>query len=125
MGAYVRREERMIYFLTDQRAHKDEEIDQFPQVCLCFADTRHQNYLSLSGSAEITSDREKIRELWGIPARVWWDSPDDPNIRLLKVTPRSAEFWDAPGNLVSSFKVAFALATGTHLDAGEHKRVEM
>jgi len=82
-----------------------------------------QDYVSVSGTAEISADRAKIRELWSVPAKIWWDSPDDPNIRLLTVTAEIAEFWDAPENVVSSLKVAFALATGTHLDAGEHKKV--
>jgi len=113
----------LIYFLTDERAHKDKEIRQSPQVCLCFADPHRQDYVSVSCTAQISADRAKIRELWSVPAKIWWDSPDDPNIRLLTVTPEVAEFWDAPGNVVSSLKVAFALATGTHLDAGEHKKV--
>jgi general stress protein 26 len=123
MGAFVRRDVGLIYFLTDQRAHKEEEIERSPQVCLSFADPHGQKYVSVSGRAAISSDRRKIRELWSIPAKLWWDSPDDPNIRLLTVTPDVAEFWDAPGNVVSSLKVAFALATGTHVDAGEHKKV--
>jgi len=123
MGAFVRRNEGAIYFLNDRRAHKDEEIAQYPQVGLCFADTHAQYYVSASGQGEISSDRAKIRELGSLPAKLWWDSPEDPDIRLLKVTPHTAEFWDAPGNLVSNLKVAFALATGAHIDAGEHKKV--
>src|SRR5438046_694513 len=64
MGAFVRRDENAIYFFTDHRAHKEEEIRQFPNVCLAFADTHRQKYVSLSGTAEIGADREKIKELW-------------------------------------------------------------
>jgi hypothetical protein len=39
--------------------------------------------------------------------------------------PQEAEYWDAPGNLVSSVKVAFALVTGAHVDYGEHKKVSL
>ena len=73
MAAFVRRSEGSIYFLTDQRAVKDEEIEQSPQVCLCFADPRRQNYVSVSGRATVSTDRSKIRELWSIPAKVWWN----------------------------------------------------
>jgi hypothetical protein len=41
------------------------------------------------------------------------------------VTPQDAEYWDSPGNLVSSIKVAFALLTGAHVDYGEHKKVSL
>jgi general stress protein 26 len=123
MGAFVRRKEGAIYFFTDIRAHKDEEIARFPKVCLGFASTSGQKYVSASGVAEINSDREKIRELWSIPVKIWWDSPDDPNIRLIKVRPEEAEYWDSPGNVVSSVTVAFALLTGAHVDYGDHQKV--
>jgi general stress protein 26 len=69
MGAFVRRDEGAIYFFTDERAHKDDEIRQHPRVCLAFANTRSQKYLSMSGTGEILNDREKIRELWGDPGQ--------------------------------------------------------
>ena len=123
MGAFVRRQESAVYFFTDERAHKDEEIREYPRVCLAFADTASQKYLSVSGTAEITADQKKIGELWAIPAKVWWKTPNNPNIRLIKVRPIEAEYWDAPGNLISDFKVAFALVTGGYPDAGEHKKI--
>jgi general stress protein 26 len=123
MGAFVRRQEGLVYFFTDVRAHKDEEIERYPQVCLAFADPHGQKYVTVNGTAEIVSDRAMIRKLWSIPTKIWWDSPDDPNIRLIRVRPDEAEYWDTPGNVVSSIKVAFALATGAHVDYGEHKKV--
>ena len=38
MGAFVRRAEGAIYFFTDECTHKDDEIRQYPQICLAFAD---------------------------------------------------------------------------------------
>jgi general stress protein 26 len=123
MGAFVRREEGAIYFFTDARAHKDEEIARFPNVCLAFADTHRQKYVAVSGIAELVSDRAMVRELWSIPTKLWWESPEDPNLRLIKVTPQDAEYWDTPGNVVSSIKVAFALATGRHVSYGDREKV--
>jgi len=125
MGAFVVRDESAIYFLSDARAHTDDEVRQFPQVCLAFADTRGQKYLSVSGTAQVSNDRAKIKELWSLPAKVWWESPDDPNIRVIKVVPEDAEYWDSPGTLISNIKMAFALAKGTHPDAGDHRKLAM
>jgi general stress protein 26 len=125
MGAYLRPEENAIYFLSDVRRHKDEEIRQFSKVCLAFADTSGQNYVSLAGHAEVSSDRAKIRELWGTPAKAWWDSPDDPNIRVLKVTPAEAEYWNASGKTVAYIKMATAAMTGHRPDMGENRKVGM
>lgn len=85
--------------------------------------TGGQKYVSLAGHAEVSSDRGKIRELWGTPAKAWWDSPDDPNIRVLKVTPQEAEFWQGSGTTLSTIKMAAAAVTGTRPDMGENRKV--
>lgn len=125
MGAFVRPEDGAIYFFTDDRAHKDDEIRQHPKVCLAFADISGQKYVSVSGIAEIGRDQNKIEELWAIPAKVWWKTPDNPHLRLIKVIPEHADYWDAPGNVISSLKVAFALVKGGYPDAGEHEKVNL
>src|SRR5687768_14113136 len=104
MDARVRRTENAIYFLTDARHLKDDEIARYPQVNLAFADTGGVKYVSLSGTAAITNDRAKIKELWEPTAKAWWDTPDNPNIRLATVTPADAEYWDSPGKIVSMIK---------------------
>ncbi len=124
MGAYVRPEDNAVFFLTDARHHKDEEIKRYPKVCLAFADTGGK-YVSLSGSAEVSNDRAIVRDLWGTPAKAWWDSPDDPFIRVLKVTPHDAEYWDAPGTTVAYVKMATAAVTGRRPDMGENRKVAM
>jgi general stress protein 26 len=125
MGAYVRREDNAIYFLTDARRHTGDETARYGKVCLSFADTSGQKYVSLAGHAEVSNDRSTVRELWGTPAKAWWDSPDDPNIRVLKVTPQDAEYWDSPGTTVSYVKMAAAALTGTRPDMGDNRKVAM
>lgn len=125
MGAVVRQDEGAIYFFTDDRAHKDDEIRQYHKVGLAFADPRGQKYVSVSGTAAVCRDRKKIEELWTVPAKVWWKTPDNPHLRLIKVTPEQAEYWDAPGNAISNLKVAFALVKGTYPTAGKHEKVTL
>ncbi|WP_315758645.1 MULTISPECIES: pyridoxamine 5'-phosphate oxidase family protein [unclassified Bradyrhizobium] len=125
MSAYLARDENMIYFLTDARHHKDEEVARSPQVNLSFADVGSQKYVSLTGTAAISNDRGKIRELFSTPAKAWWDSAEDPNIRLLKITPDDAEFWDSPGTIVRYVKMAAAAVSGTRPDLGDHRKVAM
>jgi general stress protein 26 len=125
MGAFVRRKNNAVYFLTDARHHKDDDIRKYPKVCLAFADPGSERFVSLSGPAEVSADRGVIRELWSTPAKAWWDSPDDPNIRMLKVTPEDAQYWEGPGKVVSSVKMAIAAATGQRPDTGDNKKVAM
>jgi general stress protein 26 len=125
MSAYLERENNAIYFLTDARHHKDEEIAANPSINLSFADASGQKYVSVTGNAAILDDRAKIRELFSTPAKAWWKSADDPNIRVLTVTPDDAEFWDSPGSLVSYVKMAAAVVTGSRPNVGENQKVTM
>jgi general stress protein 26 len=125
MTAYVERDQNAIYFLTDARQHKDEEIARCAGVNLAFADTGSQRYVSVTGSAVVSNARDKIRELFSTPARAWWKSAEDPNIRVLKIRPDKAEFWDSPGKLVAYGKMAAAVVTGRHPDIGGNRKVAM
>ena len=58
-------------------------------------------------------------------ANTWWDSADDSNILVLKITPDDAEFWDSPGTVISYVKMAAAAVTGTRPDIGENRKVSM
>lgn len=125
MAAHLQQEENAVYFLTDARRHKDEEIARDPNVNLSFADAGSQKYVSLTGTAAISNDRARIRELFSTPAKAWWDSAEDPSIRILKITPDDAEFWDSPGTVVSYVKMATAAVTGTRPDLGPNRKVSM
>lgn len=125
MAAHVEPGENAVYFLTDERRHKDDEIIANPNVCLAFADHDAEDYVSLTGRAEVSNDRAKIKELWSVGAKAWWKSVDDPNIRVLKVTPIDAEYWDGAGSMISTLKMAAAAMTGETPDLGENKKVRM
>ena len=125
MAAYPDRDRNAIYFLTDARRHKDEEIARSPEVNLSFADAGDQKYVSLSGRASISNDRAKIRELFSTPAKAWWDSAEDPNIRVLKVIPDDAEFWDSPGTVISYVKMVAAAVSNTRPNIGENRKVPL
>ena len=58
-----------------------------PAINLSFADAGSQKYVSVAGTAAVSNDRAKIKQLFSTPAKAWWDSAEDPNIRVLKITP--------------------------------------
>ena len=125
MSASLDRNENVIRFLTDVRQHKDDEVREYPQVCLAFSDPRHQKYVSISGQAQISNDRGMIRKLWSLPAKAWWQSAEDPNIRVITVMPEEAEWWDSPGTLVSYISMAAAAVTGSRPAVGDHRRTSI
>jgi general stress protein 26 len=125
MSAFLERENNAIYFLTDARRHKDEEIARNPGINLSFANASDQKYVSVTGTAVVSNDRAKIKQLFSTPAKAWWDSAEDPNIRVLKIVPDDAEFWDTPGSVISYVKMATAAVTGSRPEIGDNRKVTL
>ena len=55
---------------------------------------------------------------------LWWkDGPSDPNVRVLKLEPVTAELWDGPSNsLVAAYESAKAKITGEKPLLGENRK---
>jgi len=125
MHAHGERNEDAIYFLTDKRHHKDDEIEINENVCVTFADNSGFRYVSVSGTANVLDDRAKVDELWSAGNKAFWDNKDDPNIRVLRVRPSMAEFWDSPGKIVTTVKMVAAALTGAKPDLGDNRKVAL
>jgi general stress protein 26 len=124
MAARPAREDGVIHFLTDVDSPKAEEIRGNGTICLALADQRSRKYLSITGHAEVIDDRDRIRQIWSIYDRAFWPDENDPRIRILRVTPESAEFWEGAGLAVTAVKLAAATLSGARMNLGENEKVE-
>jgi general stress protein 26 len=127
MHAVADRDAGVIYFLTDTRGAKDDEIDRNADVCLAFADIDDNTYLSLTGRAEVLRDAALATDLWSSEAQAWWPAgPSDPAVRIVRVTPEAAEYWDTRGNSVTvALKLAAARLSGERPGLGDNDKVRM
>jgi general stress protein 26 len=114
-----------IYFLVDEAGSKNWEVEKYPTVALAFMDGGKNEYLTIAGHADLSNDRAKIKQLFSPFAKAWWDSADDPDIRLLTVFPREAEIWEGPGKLVAGAIMLAAAATNRRPAVGDHGQVRM
>jgi general stress protein 26 len=117
------REEGAIYFLTDVDAPKAREIRGDETVCLALADNKRQKYVSITGHAEIIDDRDRVKEIWSIYDKAFWPDKNDPRIRILRVTPESAEFWEGAGTVVTAVKLVAAIASGERMNLGSNEKI--
>jgi general stress protein 26 len=124
MEARPDRDEEVIWFLTDERGLKDDEIATDPHVCLVFIYPKEKVYLCVTGEAFVAHDPERARELWNEEQKAWWSGPDDPNLRVVRVEPARAEMWDGPSSsTVAAFEFAKARVLGTKPNLGEKRKV--
>lgn len=125
LSARPDRDEHAIYFLVSEGSSKNWQLETYPSVNLGFADTGAMKFISLAGEARLSNDRAKIKELWSPFDKAWWDDAEDPDIRLLTVTPESAELWDSPNKAVAFTQMLASAVTGAKPKMGENSTVRM
>lgn len=116
-----------LWFFTNIKDHKIEEIEKDDRVNLSYAKPDDSIYVSVSGTIEITQDRGMIDELWNPIYKAWFpEGKDDPEIALLKVTVERAEYWDySAGMLVQLAGFVKSLVTGEKLKDENNKTIEL
>jgi general stress protein 26 len=113
----------IIWFLTDARSGKDPEIEAEPDVGLVFVDPKERIYLSLTAHAQLEHDVARQRQIWKSSDRMWWEGPEDPNLRVLRVEPHLAELWDGPSSTAAVvYEIAKARITGAKPNLGENRK---
>ena len=125
LEARADRDAGLIWFVTDVRGAKDDEIDAAHDIGLVFIDADSRAYLSITGRATVTRDTAKAKELWKKTDDLWLPGgPDDPNARVLRMEPLTAELWDGPSSAAgTAFEFAKARPTGEKPDPGETRKV--
>jgi len=112
-----------IYFVTDVRGHKDDEIAAKPDVCFVVVVPKDNVFLSITGRATVRHDPAKARQIWKKLDDMWWKGPDDPNALVLTIEPATAELWDGPSNsLVAAYEFTKARITGEKPMLGENRK---
>jgi general stress protein 26 len=111
-------DEGNLWFLSASDSYKNEEVDYDPNVQLFYVNTADSEYLTVFGKAYISTDRQKIDEVWKPLAKAWFtEGKDDPRITLLKVVPEEAYYWDTKTNkMVAMLKILTAAVTGQTMD---------
>jgi len=106
------------WFLSAKDSHKNSEIEMSSSVQLLFQGSAHSGFLSVSGQATISTDKEKIKELWEPLVKTWFtEGVNDPRISVIKVEPIDGYYWDNKhGNMIALIKMATGAALGKTLD---------
>jgi general stress protein 26 len=116
-----------LWFFTDIRSIKVEEVAEKNTVHLVYAHPGKESYLDFWGNASVVKDKDLIKDKWSPIIKAWFPKGlDDPNIALLRVTPRDVYYWDAEtGRMVTFFKIATSAVTGAKMSEGAEGRLTM
>ena len=107
-----------LWFLSADDSHKNEELVRNPTVRLYFQGSAHSDFLMLDGTADVSRDKARIKELWKPIMKTWFtEGQDDPRITVIKVSPTEGYYWDTKhGMAVAGVKMLIGAATGKTLD---------
>ena len=121
-----------LWFVTKDGSAKLADLETDPHINLSYFRDSNREWISVSGTAVISRDRDKIRELYQPDWKIWFDAagdplhgtPNDPRMVLIGVTVHAAEFLEvnkpAP---VLLFELVKGWVTGTEPELGEMHQV--
>jgi len=99
-----------LWFFTMKDTDKYREILHDSEVNVSYAG---KSYVSVSGKVEVVEDINKKSEYWNKAYEKMLDTTvDDPNLVLLKVNVRSAEYWET-GSMTKNAVNLFKKMTGS------------
>jgi general stress protein 26 len=87
-----------VWFFVSSDADLIDEVEANSDVNIAYSDG--DEYLSLSGAAEIVDDDSKKKELWYDELAKWFKgaTPESPDVRLIKVSADTARYWSMAGD---------------------------
>lgn len=128
MQTQARRPGTDLWFMTSVDSGKVDELIADPQVNLGYYKDGTREYVSVSGRARVTQDKNLIHQLYEPDWKAWLGDeggernggPDDPRIALIEVQADSAYYLKSTSTrLVALFGVAKAILTGNPPKAGD------
>ena len=121
-----------LWFVTDVESDKIDELVSDPNVSLAYYNVKTYEWVSVSGTATVSTDREMIRELYKPDWKAWFGAeggardggPDDPRFALILVEASSVIYGkrNKPKPLVL-FELVKGLVTGAEPDVADVRHV--
>lgn len=102
-----------------------EELESDAHVNVSFLDPSSTNWVSVTGEAKLTQNKNKINELWNPMTKAWFGdlgdgvhkgNQDDPRVSVIEVIPSEIRYWKAnKGRIAQTLDIAASAITGMHV----------
>jgi len=113
-----------VWFITERDTDKVHALTADPRVNVSYSSKA--GWVSLSGTAHLNEDRDKLRELWDASAGIFMSGgPDDEENVLLEVTGVTAEYWESPGKVSTAIGLVKGLVSDAEPDLGDNDVVTL
>ena len=122
-----------LWFVCRDGTAKLADLAKDPHIGLTYYRNSNREWVSVSGLAVVSRDREKIKELWAADWKMWFPdegdprhgTADDPRLVLIGVTIHGAEFLeiDKPRPVIL-YELVKGWLTGTEPELGKMHTLE-
>ncbi len=115
-----------LWFFTRASSPKADEIQENQRVNVSYAEA--DRYVSVAGTASLSRDPERIKELWSGWLKAWFPlGKKDPDLAILRVRVEHAEYWDAKSStMVQMAGLLKAVIAGRSSgDVAENRKVDV
>lgn len=122
MSHYADAKAASLWFITAEGTDLAAQASAGPVDAMhLVGDASGKLWTRVEGVLELSTDKEKLDEIWNTVASSWFEGDErDPDVRLLRFTIQSAEVWTTTGGLGFLYEVAKANVTGAKPDMGDH-----
>lgn len=112
------------WFIAERSSDKVAALGTDPRVNVAYSSDA--GWVSLTGTARVSDDREKLRELWDAGADAFLSGgPDDADNVLLEVDGSTAEFWESPSRVTAAVQLVKGLVSDDQPDMGDNDTVTL
>jgi general stress protein 26 len=125
MSHYADRRGKALWFISAQGTSAVKALATGPAPAQYqIASGDGQIYARIDGEASLSSDTEKLDELWTAVADSWFEEGRrDDDVRLIRVALTEAEVWTTPGKIGFLYEIAKAQVSDDKPDMGEHGKL--
>lgn len=107
-----------LWFLISNDSNTYRELQEDGHVQLNLQGSSHSDFFTLYGTATLSQDKAKIKELWQPLLKTWFtEGEDDPRIALVQLRPNEGYYWDTKnGTMVAGVKMLIGALVGQTYD---------
>ena len=120
-------EDGLLHFFVSRQTELGQRLRQDGNVNIAYVDPAKDVYVSLAAHATVKEDEALRKRLFNALDKAWFPGGvDDPNLELVEVQIRHAEYWNAKeSKLTQLLKIATAAATHQQAHVGEHRELHV
>ncbi len=115
-----------VRFLVDAQASWVAGLRHGDSMNLAVTNNDDSVWVSIAGEASISEDQATTHRLWNPAAEAFFPGGlDDPNLRVLELTPSTAEYWDAPSSTIERLAIMAGALVGRKSSPGESGSIDL